>query len=52
MLLGEDKFNTIEIISSKALINSYISHDEFISLNQVLRDCHEMKKEIKSPERS
>ena len=52
MLLGEDKFNTIEIIISKALINSYISHDEFISLNKVLRECNEMKKEIKSPERS
>ena len=52
MLLGEDKFNTIEIIISKALINSYISHDEFISLNKVLREGNEMKKEIKSPERS
>ena len=52
MLLGEDKLNTIEIIISKALIDSYIGHDEFISLNKVLRKCNEMRKEIKSPERS
>ena len=31
VLLGKDKLNTIEVIISKALINSYISHDEFVS---------------------
>ena len=28
VLLGKDKLNTIEILISKALIDSYISHDE------------------------
>ena len=29
MLLGKDKSNTIEILIYKALIESYISHEEF-----------------------
>ena len=30
MLLGETKLDTIEFLISKALIDSYISHDEFV----------------------
>ena len=33
---------------SKALIESYISHDEFLSVNDVLREYNEMKEESKS----
>ena len=29
VLLGKDKLNTNEVLISKALINSYISNDEF-----------------------
>ena len=29
VLLGKYKLNTIEVLISKALINSYISHDKF-----------------------
>ena len=48
MLLGKDKLNTIEVLISKSfLIDSYISHDEFVSVNNVLREYYEMKKEIK-----
>ena len=47
MLLGKDKLNTTEILISKALIDSYISHDQFTSINNVLREYNEMKKEIK-----
>ena len=50
MLLGKDKLNTIEFLISKALIDSYISHDEFTSVNNVLREYYEMKQEIKNPE--
>ena len=50
VLLGKDKLNTIEVLISKALIDSYISHDEFVSVNNVLREYYEMKKEIKNPE--
>ena len=35
MLLGKDKLNTIEVLISKVLIDSYISHDEFVSMNNV-----------------
>ena len=37
VLLGKDKLNTIEVLISKALVDSYISHDEFVSVNNVLR---------------
>ena len=43
VLLGKDKLNTIEVLISKALIDSYISHDEFVSVNNVLREYYEMK---------
>ena len=51
MLLWNYKLHTIEILVSKGLINSYISHDEFASVNNVLRK-HEMKEEIKNPDTS
>ena len=47
MLFRKDKLNTIEVLISKALIDSYISHDEFVSVNNVLREYYEMKEEIK-----
>ena len=34
--------NTIEVLISKALIDSYISHDKFVSVNNVLREYNEM----------
>ena len=43
MLLGKDKLNTIEVLISKALIDSYIIHDEFVSVNNVLREYNEIK---------
>ena len=51
-LLGKDRLNTIEFLISKALIDSYISHDEFVSENNLLREYVEMKEEIKNPETS
>ena len=48
-MLRKDKLNTIESLFSKALIDSYISHDEFISVKNVLREYYEIKKEIKNP---
>ena len=47
VLLGKDELNTIEVLISKVLIDCYISHDEFVSVNNVLREYNEMKKEIK-----
>ena len=47
VLLGKDKLETIEVLISKALINSYISHDKFVSVNNVLREYNEIKEKIK-----
>ena len=44
-LLWKDKLNTIEVRISKSLIDScIISHDEFVSVKNVLREYNEMKK--------
>ena len=50
VLLGKDKLNTIEVLISETLIDSYISHGEFVSVNNLLRKYNEMRKEIKNPE--
>ena len=34
----------------KSLIDLDLSHEEFVSLNNVLKECNEMKSEIKNPE--
>ena len=41
--------DTIEVLISKALINAYVSHDEYASV-YVLREYNEMKWEIKNPQ--
>ena len=43
VLLGKDKLNTIEVLISKALIDSYISYSEFASVNNALREYNEIK---------
>ena len=43
------KLNTIEVLISKALSDSYINHDKFVSVNNVLREFNETKEEIKNP---
>ena len=35
VLLGKDKLNTIEVLISKVLIDSYISHDKIFSPNEL-----------------
>ena len=58
LLLGKgidtiNKLDTIEVLISTSpfLIDSHISHDEFVSANNVLREYNEIKKVIKSPEK-
>ena len=46
---GKYKLNPMEVLISKALIVSYISYYEFVSVNNVLREYNETKKEIKIP---
>ena len=50
MLLAKTKLNTVKVLISKALINSYINQDEFILVNNMLREYNEVKEEIKNPE--
>ena len=46
VLLGKVKLNTIEVSILKALIDSYISHDEFVSVNNVFREYNEIKNSV------
>ena len=48
----KNKFDTIEVIISKSLIDSYVSHNKLVSVNNVLREDMEIKEEIKYPENS
>ena len=42
------KLKGIEALISKALIDSNIIHDEFLSINNVLKEYDKMKLEIKN----
>ena len=44
VLIAKTKLYSIEILISKALIDSYISHGETISINNVLQEYDEKKK--------
>ena len=47
---SQQKPNTIKVLISKGLIYLYNNHDEFASVNNMLREYNEMNKEIKNPE--
>ena len=42
--LTKTMLNTIKVLISKALIDSYINYDDFFSVNNVLREYYEIKK--------
>ena len=46
--LAKFKSNSIEVLISKSLIDSSISHDELVLINNVLKDFYDMKEEIKN----
>ena len=46
-LLAKSKLNSIEFLISKALIDSNISHDEFVLINNVLEDMAIWNKKFK-----
>ena len=48
VLLAKSKLNSIEVLLSKALMDSNISHDEFVLMNNVLTEWDDMKEEIKN----
>ena len=47
VLLAKSKSNIIEVLISKALTDSDISHYEFLLINNVLKEFNDMKEEIK-----
>ena len=47
-MLAKSKLNRIDMLYSKALIDSVISHDEFVLINNVPKEHNEMKVEIKN----
>ena len=49
VLLAKTKLNTNKILISQTLIDSYVNHDEFVSVNNLLREYNEIKHEIKNP---
>ena len=46
-MLVKSKLSSIEVLISKALINSNISHNEFVLINNVLKEFYDMTEEIK-----
>ena len=52
MFFVKDKLNAIEVLISQALIDSYISHDEHVSVNNILKEYNEIKEDIRNPQTS
>ena len=48
VLLAKSKLNSIEVLISKALIDSVIGYDEFVLTNNFLKKYYKMKAEIKN----
>ena len=48
LLLAKSKLNGIEGLTSKALIDSYISYDEFVLKKNVLKETYDMKEKIRN----
>ena len=48
VLLAKPKLNRIQVLISKAITDSDISHDELILINNVLKEYEEMREEIKN----
>ena len=48
MLLAKAKQNSTEALISKALIDSIITHDEFVLVNNLLKENDNINEEIKN----
>ena len=48
VLLAKSKLNSIEVLISKTLADSSISHHEFTLINNVLKEYDDIKEEIKN----
>ena len=50
VLLGKVKLDAIKFLLPEALIDSFVSHNKFVSVSNVLREYNETKKQIKNPQ--
>ena len=50
VLLAKTKKNTINFSISKNLIDSDISHNKFVLVNDVLKEYNDIKKAFKNPD--
>ena len=48
VLLTKSKLDGIEVLSSNALIDSNISYDEIVLINNALKEFYDIKQDIKS----
>ena len=48
MPLPKTKSNSSDVSISKALTDSYISHDKFVLVNDMLKEYDDIKKDIKN----
>ena len=44
----ESNLNSVEVLISKALIDSTISHNEFVLINNMSKELDDVKEEIKN----
>ena len=47
-MLAKSRLNSIEVLIYKVWIDSNISHDEFVLINNVMKEFYDMKDEIKN----
>ena len=47
-MLAKSKLNSLEVFISKALIDSNVSHDEFVLIHNVLKESDKMEEQIKN----
>ena len=50
MLLAKAKLNSVEILISKALIDTNITHGELVSINNVSKEYDDIKEEVRNLE--
>ena len=46
LLLAKSELDSVKVLISKALVNSNISHDEFILINNVPKEFDDIKEQI------
>ena len=46
VLLAKSKLNSIKVLDSKAFIDSNISYNKFVLINNVLKEFYDIKEEI------